>query len=162
KISINDLKNERQWRSATGLNKERYIKLLKLFDSSYQNTFGCTLPERQAQSPMDTVITSIEDLLFFTLFSLKCGLTFDLLGLVTGMDGSTANRNKVLGVSILQSALYNNGYAPARSFDTIEEFEKYFKEHSAVMIDATEIPIQRPINEYDQKANYSGKKKDIQ
>lgn len=161
KITVSDLKTERQWRSATGYDQNRFEKLLPLFEAAYLTKFGKTLPERKADSPKKSTITSAEDLLFFTLFSLKCGLTYDVLGLVTGMDGGTAKRNQKVGVEVLQSVLYENGLAPKRSFETLAEFEEYFREHDTLIIDATEHPIQRPADEYKQSDMYSGKKKDI-
>jgi hypothetical protein len=161
KITTFDLKTERHWRSSTGYDEQRFRKLLLLFEATYLVKFGKTLPERKADSPQKSTITSAEDLLFFTLFSLKCGLTYDLLGLVTGMDGGTANRNQELGIDILQSMLYDNNYAPRRSFETVAEFDAYFREHDTLIIDATEHTIQRPSDEYEQSDMYSGKKKDI-
>ena len=160
KISINDLKNERQWRSSTGYDEKRFRKLLTLFEQSYLKLFGKTLPERQSEGPKKSAITSIDDLLFFTLFSLKSGLTYDLLGLVAGMDGATAKRNQDIGITILKSMLSDHHFAPSRSFDTVTEFENYFRKYDTLIIDATEQPIQRPGDEYEQKNNYSGKKKD--
>ena len=40
-----------------------------------------------------------------TLFNLKSGLTYDLLGLVSGMDASNAKRNQDAGLAILGKAL---------------------------------------------------------
>lgn len=161
KISINDLKNERQWRSSTGYDENRFRKLLTLFEQTYLKLFGKTLPQRQAEGPKKSAIISTEDLLFFTLFSLKSGLTYDLLGLVTGMDGATAKRNQDSGITILKSMLSEHNFAPARSFDTVVEFEHYFRHYDTLIIDATEQPIQRPLDEHEQKNNFSGKKKDI-
>lgn len=161
KISINDLRNERQWRSSTGYDEKRFRKLLILFEQTYLKLFGKSLPQRQADGPKKSAISSTADLLFFTLFSLKSGLTYDLLGLVTGMDGATAKRNQDTGITILKSMLSDQKYAPARSFETVAEFETYFRQYDTLIIDATEQPIQRPGDEYEQKSNYSGKKKDI-
>jgi hypothetical protein len=40
KLSIDDLRNERQWRSATGLDQNRFAKLFLLVEQSYQDMFG--------------------------------------------------------------------------------------------------------------------------
>lgn len=41
-ISIEDLKTERQWRSATEYDKERFTNLLKLFENALQTgTYPC-------------------------------------------------------------------------------------------------------------------------
>jgi len=93
KILITDLTTERKWRSATGYDQKIFRKLLSIFEETHQKIFGKTVPEREAESPKESVIKTAEDLLLFTLFSLKCGLTYDLLGLVIGMDSSNAKRN---------------------------------------------------------------------
>ena len=48
---------------------------------------------------------------------------------------------------------------PKREYATDEEFIEDWKEESAIMVDATEQRRQRPGNQDDQKAAYSGKKK---
>jgi len=88
-------------------------------------------------------------------------LTYDLLGLVTGMDGSNAQRNQQEGISLLQSALSEHGHAPVRHFETVAEFKDYFAKYDTIVIDATELTIQRPADYDEQKKNYSGKKKGI-
>ena len=93
-ISTTSLTTERRWCSATGYDEKRFRKLLSNFEDSYYEKFGKTLLERKADGPKESVIKSAEDLLLFTLFSLKSGLTYDLLGFVTGMDASNAKRNR--------------------------------------------------------------------
>jgi hypothetical protein len=58
-ISINDLKTERQWRSATGYDKQRFTNLLNLFKREYLITFGTTLAERRSDSPKESPLTLI-------------------------------------------------------------------------------------------------------
>lgn len=158
-ISIKDLKTERQWRSATGFDKERFINLLKNFEREYFDTFGKTLAESRTDSPKESVVETEADLLLLTLLGLKSGLTNDLLGLMVGMDGSSAFRNKDSGMIILQSMLCKRGLLPARTFETVEEFEQYFQEYETLIIDGEEQPIQRPSDEDSQRDNFSGKKK---
>ena len=77
------------------------------------------------------------------------------------MDTSNAKRQQDKGITILKSMLIDKGYAPARSFGSVEEFEEYFRQYDTLIIDGEEQPIQRPSNEDSQKENYSGKKKGI-
>ena len=102
---------------------------------------------------------SYRALLFFTLFSLKSGLTFDVLGFVFRLDSSNAKRNQTLGLAVLERALRDKGHLPARQFETPEEFWKHFEGQKAIILDGTEQRIQRPSNQENQKAFYSGKKK---
>lgn len=159
KISINELKTDRQWRSATGYNQARFSKLLAIFESKYTEIFGDSIEVIRAKSPMDSVIENCEELLFFTLFSLKSGLTYDVLGLVTGMDGSTAKRNQELGLKVLKEALLEEGVAPKREFRTVAEFKAHFEGCDELILDGTEQRIERPQDGESQKENYSGKKK---
>lgn len=159
KLSVKDLKTERHWRSATGYKVCQFKNLLTLFERTHFEMFGKTLPQKKADGPKESVINTAEELLLFTLFSLKSALTYDLLGFVTGMDGSTAKRNQDEGISILKSMLCEYEFAPVRTFETVEEFEKYFHKYDTLIIDGQEQPIQRPSEVDSQKDNYSGKKK---
>jgi hypothetical protein len=125
KISISDLKTERQWRSSTGYDQKRFTELLVIFERKYQEIFQEKMEDIKARSPMQSSIKNCEELLFFTLFSLKYGLTYDVLGLVTGMDGATAKRNQEVGILVLKAVFQETGDAPNREFKTVKEFESF-------------------------------------
>jgi hypothetical protein len=161
KIQTSDLKSERQWRAATGLNKERFYKLLSGFEKSYLAEYGQPLKERLVKNKRGYCIHNEEELLLFTLISLKSGLTYDLLGLMCGMDMSNAQRNQDMGLRILQQTLKLTNDLPKRNFLNAEEFEAYFSGEESLIIDATEQRIVRPTDPIDQKEYYSGKKKPI-
>ena len=158
-LSVTSLKTDRQWRSATGLDQKRFAKLLILFEQSYERIYSMSMAQRQAECPEQPALSTYTDLLLFTLFSLKSGLSYDLLGFTTGMDGSTARRNQDIGIAILEHTLVASGHAPKRSFASVEEFKEYFKNKGAILIDATEHRTQRPGDLDYQKQMYSGKKK---
>ena len=99
KFSTFDLETNRQWRAATGVDQSRFAKLLLLIPTAYEQMFGLSIQQRQAECPEKPALNTYENLLLFTLFSLKSTLFYDLLGLTTGMDGSTAKRNQTLGVA---------------------------------------------------------------
>jgi len=80
KLQITDLKDDRQWAAVTGCQKAQFQKLLTLFQTSYLEICGKTVAERQAALDIPPSLPSEEDLLFFTLFSLNSGLTYDPLG----------------------------------------------------------------------------------
>lgn len=104
KLKISDLNTGREWSAATGLTKTQFEKLLVLFTASYLELYGQSVAERQAEIEVAPCLSSEEELLFFTLFSLKVGLTYDVLGFVSGMDGSNAKRNQQLGLTVLEHA----------------------------------------------------------
>ena len=158
KIQLSDLTAERKGRAATGLDQQRFEKLLKLFKKFYVKIYGKPVQERQVQTEIAYCLNSEEELLFFTLLSLKSGLTYDLLGLVCGMEASNAKRNQQTGVKVLQRLFQELGYAPQRKFMNIDEFLEHFADTEELIIDATEQTIQRPSDKKNQKQYYSGKK----
>lgn len=158
KLKIADLKTERQWRAATGFDPARFQQLLVLFSASYLQLHGKSVAERQADIEVIPSLPSEEELLLFTLFSLKAGLTYDLLGLVCGMDASNAKRNQELGLSVLEHALGSAGCLPKREFKHPAEFAEYLKKEQTLIFDGTEQRTQRPNDDGAQKENYSGKK----
>lgn len=158
-LDITNLTTERQWRSATGFSKDKFDTLLIYFQESYENIYGKTIEQRTSESPNSPTITTYENLLFFTLFSLKSGLTYDLLGFVSGIDGSNAKRNQTLGIEVLKNALEKLMVLPKRNFETPQEFKEYFEQHKTLILDATEQRVQRPQDNDVQKTFYSGKKK---
>lgn len=159
KLKISDLKTDRQWRAATGFDQARFEKLLVGFTSSYFTLYGKSVAERQADIEVTPSLTSEEELLFFTLFSLKAGLTYDLLGLVCGMDAANAKRNQELGLRVLENSLAAADCLPKREFKNAAEFAQYLKNEKTLIFDGTEQRTQRPSNDEAQKENYSGKKR---
>jgi|SRR5205085_3443473 len=158
KLKISDLKTDRQWRAATGFDQVRFEKLLVRFASSYLDLNGKSVAERQADIEVTPSLKSEEELLFFTLFSLKAGLTYDLLGLVCGMDAANAKRNQELGLRVLEQALAAAGCLPKREFKNAAEFAQYLKNEKTLIFDGTEQRTQRPAEDAAQRENYSGKK----
>lgn len=159
KLSISDLRTDRRWRATTGLDQSRFEQLLVLFSQSYYQRYGQTVSERQTGLEVAASLKSEEELLLFTLFSLKSGLSYDLLGVVCGMDAANAKRNQVLGLEVLEQALATAGCLPVREFKDAVEFGEYLKNEKVLIFDGTEQRMQRPGDNEAQKAHYSGKKK---
>lgn len=158
-ISYQDVRNDRQWKASTGLSGEQFFKLVTLFGQAYERLLGESMEVRQSNSSGTSTFKTYEDLLFFTLYSVKSGLTYDLLGLTFGLDGANAYQNQALGLRVLRAALEQGGYMPKRNYKTIEEFKEHWSEEGEILMDATEQLRQRPGNQQEQKENYSGKKK---
>ena len=107
---------------------------------------------------MKPTFTSESELLFFTLFSLKAGLTYDVLGFVCGLDMANAKRNQELGFKVLQHALAAAGCLPRRSFKDAADFKKYLTNEKTLIFDGLEQRMQRPQEDEAQRDFYSGKK----
>jgi hypothetical protein len=158
KITTSDLKQDRQWRATIGISEKQFYILLPIFKKAYFETYKEELANRKVDVNIDYCIENEEELLLFTLFSLKSGLTYDVLGIVCGMNGSNAKRNQKIGLDILAKTLNGLGVMPQRKLLTVKEFEDFFKEEKELIFDATEQRIQRPGDHEQQKETYSGKK----
>lgn len=160
-FSHKKLKSERQWRASIGLKATQFYNLSKEIGHSYERVFGQTLPERQGNSSQESIFKSYEEVLFFVLFSLKSGLTYDVLGAVFEMDGSSAKRIQESYLPILKGALSHLQVMPKREFADVKEFQAFFEQDEELIFDGTEHRIQRPSGHDRQKPFYSGKKKTI-
>jgi hypothetical protein len=159
KIQVSELKTKRQWRSATGLDKQKFYELLVEYEKCYLKTYGAKLSKRKAETRIAYCIRTEEEQLLFTLFSLKSGLTYDVLGLVCGMNGANAKRNQTAGLQILTQSLKNMGHAPKRQILTVTDLEACFPHTDELLMDATEQRIQHSSIPQKQKEYFSGKKK---
>jgi hypothetical protein len=153
-----ELRNERQWKSTTGLSQAKFDYLAEKFKVEYKNLFGRSKEENLAESPKSPQIETEEDLLFLLLFSLKTGMTEDVLGLVFGMERSTFSKNRAIALRVLSTVLTKLEVMPKREFTSLQDFEEYLRNHPEVIIDGTEHRVQRPRNQENQKDCYSGKK----
>ena len=129
-------------RATTGVSLEAFGKLTDLFAHSYECCHEISLKKKLENLSQKTVLTSYEDMLFFVLFQLKNGLTYDVLGgrplpCIYGMDASTAQRNFVSHLRILQHALRQLHLLPKRGFEKVEELEEYLRSEKHILIDAT-------------------------
>ena len=161
KISTADLKQDRQWRAMIGMNEQQFNTLSVAFTKAYLDTYHNTLSQRKVEVNIKYCLQNEEELLLFTLMSLKLGLTYDALGVACGMSASNVLRNQKIGLAILATVLEQLGVMPKRKLLTIEDFKSLFGEHQDLFIDATEQRIQRPQDNECQKETYSGKKKPI-
>jgi len=160
-ISYKDIRTERQWKASTGLSEVQFGKLVQLFEEAYIELFDETIDGRQSGSPSDSTFKSYGELLFFGLYSIKSGLTYDLLALSFDLTPSNAYQMQSLSLQVLQTALELGRYMPKREYATEEEFKQHWLEEAEIIVDATEQWRQRPGNQDKQKNAYSGKKNDI-
>lgn len=160
-ISYKDIRNDRQWKAGTGMSEKDFISLSGSFGQAYENIYGKSIQERQKDTSAKCTFKTYEDLLFFTLYSIKSGLTYDLLGLSFDLDSSNAQRNQEHGLSILRAALQAHGHLPKRVYQDVDEFKEDWADTDEILVDGTEHRRQRPGNQEEQKEDYSGKKKPI-
>lgn len=154
-------KSKRQWQAVLGIDNQSFEQLLKWCKQEYIILKNCTFEESLEQNPKGSLakIRSIDDLIFYTLFMLKSGITFDLAAYLIQFDQSRAHRQFVKGIDLLHRALFVQGFLPFRDFESPEYFQTQFTRAEVLIIDATEHRIQRPQDKEFQHDTYSGKKK---
>jgi Helix-turn-helix of DDE superfamily endonuclease len=159
--SYKDIRNERQWKAMPGLTQVEFTSLSLAFGSAYEQIHRVSLQQGLANLGKAAVLGSYEECLFFTLFQLKTAQSFDCLGVLFNMDGSSAQRNFTRYLQVLELALQQQGALPRRSFANLNEFRKYLQQEQELIADATEIRTHRPADKDKREQNYSGKKKPI-
>ncbi|MEL7065465.1 MAG: hypothetical protein AAFP00_17115 [Bacteroidota bacterium] len=159
-ISYQDIRDDRQWRAATGLTGSQFKTLLSSFRKTYEDFLGESLSGRQEGLQTPNTFQTYEDLLFFILYSIKSGLTYDLLGLSFGIDRATAFRQQTFAIRILEMTLQQSGHLPKRFFEDLSDFKVSMAQEEELLLDASEQRRQRPQDQEVQQKNYSGKKKD--
>lgn len=156
-----EIRNERQCKAMTGLSQQEFTSLSTAFGMAYETINGIALPQGAVNLGKELVLSSYEDCLFFTLFQLKTAQSFDCLGVLFNMDGSSAHRNFVKYLHVVELALQQQGALPRRNFSSLKDFKKYVQGEEELIIDATEMRTERPAAKDRQQQRYSGKKKRI-
>jgi hypothetical protein len=85
--------------------------------------------------------------------------TDDVLGFVSGMDGSHARRNQTPGLGVLEHTLKTAQCLPQRKFKDAAEFAEYFRQEETLIFDGVEQRMQRPNDDATQRDFYSRKQK---
>lgn len=149
-----NVKTDRGFSASTGLNQAEFNALAEKFSLYYRPTVLVGFPEGFGN---DSIFTDSNEALFFLLYAHKTGLSYDVLGINFGMSRATAHSTEKLLKRVLKSVLRDVGVLPKRLFSSVTEMEAYFEEVDELVIDATEIPSQRPQNEKEQRERYSKK-----
>jgi Helix-turn-helix of DDE superfamily endonuclease len=162
KPTIDQLKSDREWRGVLGMPENKFRNLLIMYEIEYKKEYGAPIEVvHERLGIANPLLCSYTECLFFTLFQLKSGLTYDVLGFLWGGNMSTAQRNFARCLSILEGALSNGGYMPKRSFENADDLNIFLAAETDLILDGTEFPVERPADKGKQKVIYSGKKKRI-
>ena len=157
------LRDDRLLRALTGLNRKAFEELKLAFE---QELLEEEVPRRSQErrqrakgAGRKARLKTVEEKLIYILFYFKCYPTFDLAGILFDLDRSQANRWMHRLQKVLEKALGRKMALPKRKLTSIEEFIESFPEVKRVILDGTERPIQRSLDQEKQKQDYSGKKK---
>jgi hypothetical protein len=157
-LDYRKIKNDRQWKSNTGMSEKQFLLMSELFGETYEFYEGVSLDEGAKRLNVDLLLPTYSDCLFFVLFQLKNGLCYDNLGFLIESDGINAQRNFERNLLLLERTLERKSCLPKRNFETISEFHAYIKDEKEIILDASEQATQRPKGYEKQKEHYSGKK----
>lgn len=150
-------RNPSEFLSMTGYTLEEFDALLPWFEGSLVES-KYTLEGKERQNKVANYVNSpfptSKDKLFFILVYAKQYPTQTMLGVTFGVSQPKANQWIHFLTPILQSALLKSGEAPCRSMDEFSPQDFRVFAH-----DGTERPIQRPVDNAEQKKYYSGKQK---
>lgn len=141
KFNSENLLRKRQFRYLTGITPETFRTMEKRLRPSWKR-----FAERKNRSGRPFGVGGLDDHLLVLLILYRCHITQDFLGVLYGVDKATICRSLKRIERLAQRVL-----GVRRSIRVTAE------EAQALLIDATEQPIQRP--ERGQKHYYSGKKK---
>jgi hypothetical protein len=145
-------RNERQYKAATGLSMSEFEALYQVFKNFYFPKKA--LPHMQSLP----VLTDKKEALFFILHYYKAYPTLQNLGMYFGISDAGASHYLELLKPCLKAALQQQGVAAKRLFTGQQSFEQTFAGVTDLVIDVTEIPIERAKNQDVQQSQYSGKK----
>lgn len=152
-----NLKSSRSYSASTGLTQAEFEELAEDFCALY-HVETHSFPENFGNQP---AFTDGKELLFLLLFYKKVYPTFDVLALSFGISIATAHEYIQVAKSLLCATLANRNLLPKRFFKDENDFEDFFKGVDELLIDATERPIQRPVNQEVQEESYSVKKSSV-
>ena len=161
-----EIRDDRQMRSLTGLSLKQFAELTIEFEKDYQEdqrqryTAGLSNGTRQRHfgGGRKGKLPRSVDKLFFTLVYFKTYPTFDVLGTQFGMGRSKANENLHKLAPILMNTLVRLGVMPQRKFASVDEMKTAFQGIDRILIDVTERLYRRSQDADTQREHYSGKK----
>jgi len=151
-----NLRTEKQYKASTGLSKDQFENLLPVFEKYYRPKGKS--PVRNTLPP---VLTDKKEALFFVLHYLKSYPTLENMGLYFGMDVRTVSDYLARTKAALKSSLAEMEAICWTVFKKQEDFDQAFEGVEDIVIDCTELPIQRPEGHEKQALVYSGKKNAI-
>ena len=156
-------RTERQVRAVIGMSPKQFFIILPVFEKFLQakkeeDKKNKLKPDNGNEGQLKTST----DKLLFMLCYLKCYPSFDVIGFMFDMSGSSANTwfSKLLPILIKTFDQLN--VLPKTNFESVEQLREAFKNYDTLVIDATERVIQRPQDKVLQKEHHSGKKNSTQ
>lgn len=144
---------DRQYKAATGLSRQEFATLYERFAPLYSPK---ETPRYAKQ--VQPVLTDKREALFFVLHYHKAYPTLQNMGMYFGISDAAASAYLELLKPCLQAALHQQDAANKQVAMNQAAVDEQFAGVTDLVIDVTEIPIERAVNQRVQKEHYSGKK----
>lgn len=162
---LDQVRNERQLKSLTGLSRNEFDTLLEAFliclEEIKQEQYRKNRRHRKRRpgGGRKGALATAANKLFFILYYLKNYPTFDVLAFTFDISLSKAQENVQKLIPVLKRAVEKLNLLPERSFKKAEELSQLVENNEDIMIDVTEREHFRPKGNKKQRQYYSGKKK---
>jgi Helix-turn-helix of DDE superfamily endonuclease len=152
--------NESRVLAMTGFRPDEFSALSLLFERFWQKpmqriTLENTPRERAYKPRKSSSLTEADDRLFFVVSYMKLNPLQEAHGASFGLRQPKVCVWLHHLLPVLEEALQHERVLRAR---TKEELQKIMTKHKTILMDATERPIRRSIDDETQKEQYSGKK----
>jgi len=147
-----NLQKDWQYKASTGLNQEEFDRLHEEFKLYYK-------PKAYNQiAKKAPVLSASREALFFILFYYKSHPTLEVLGLSFGFSDTAAFVYVDYVKPYLKQALQAQSVLVQRVFEDQQAFDKAFQGVEDLLIDGSEIIVERAKDPKKQQADFSGKK----
>ncbi len=162
-----EIRDDRQWRSLTGLSQAKFEQLLRTFTVVYQEApqaayaagVAAGTRQRQLGGGAKGKLARLADQLLFVLYYYKTYPTFAVLGPQFGMVRSKAHKNLYHLSLLLHKTLVRLEMLAHRAFKTPAELKAALHGIDHVISDATARAYRRSQAAATQREPYSGKRK---
>ncbi len=166
-IQLSGIRDDRQFRSLTGLSKALSGKPAQIFgevyeeiqEKAYEESVKSGERKRKRGGGRKSKLATVPEKLLFLLYYMKNYPTFDVLATGFGMSRSKACENFHSLLPVLKETLSRIGAVPHSRFENVEDMRKALGEIDQIIIDVTERAHRRPADNEKQASMYSGKKK---
>jgi hypothetical protein len=152
-------KDERTLQAVLCISAPNFHTLAGGLDTRFQQSLERPGRKRAPGAGRKAVLATAEDKLAFILFYLKVYPTFELLGVIVGLDRSECCRWVKRLLPMLEDVLGYQQVLPKRQIHSVEAFRAAFPQVHEVLLDGVERPVNRPQKPSQNRQTYSGKKK---
>ncbi len=155
----------REFLAVTSLTDEEFQVLLPTFERCYQLSFKPKPKATKKKKSRATgggrkgKLSDIKDKLLFILAYQKTAPLQTMHGLQFGLSQPQVNYWVHRLLPVLQQSLSDLGMKPVRDGKQVANVAEASEGGANLSLDASERPLQRPVNEVKQREKYSGKKK---